>query len=233
MADYLPIAIRQGNAGAEQALETIRTIEDVERGLVHLLELDPRLGAVAEIAGEVPLRLSTSDFAGLARIVVSQQVSTASAAAIHGRLVKLVDPLEPATLLVAGEAAMREAGLSRPKQRALVNIAEAVLDGRLDLAGLPLLPAEEAMAAMTQVKGIGPWTAEIYLLFCGGHADIFPAGDLALAEAARVAFDLAERPGDKALRDIARRWSPWRGIAARLLWAYYREIKGGRDAVPV
>ena len=214
-------------------MQVIRSRRDIETGLAELLKSDDRLRAVAEIAGEVPLRLSTPDFAGLAGIIVSQQVSRASADAIHGRLVALVDPLEPRTLLAAGEAIFREAGLSRPKQSALVHAAEAVLDGRLDLPGLPLLPADEAMTAMTQVKGIGPWTTEIYLLFCGGHADIFPAGDLALAEAARVVFDLAERPGDKALRELAASWSPWRGVAARLLWAYYRAIKGGRDAMPL
>jgi DNA-3-methyladenine glycosylase II len=89
------------------------------------------------------------------------------------------------------------------------------------------------MAAMTAIKGIGPWTAEIYLLFCGGHADIFPAGDLALAEAVRAALKLDERPADRALREIAAAWAPWRGVAARLFWAYYRAIKGGRDALPV
>jgi DNA-3-methyladenine glycosylase II len=86
---------------------------------------------------------------------------------------------------------------------------------------------------MTAVRGIGPWTAEIFLLFCGGHPDIFPAGDLALQEAVKVAFGLDDRPGDKQLREIALPWSPWRGVAARLFWAYYRAVKGGRDALPV
>ena len=214
-------------------MQVIRTLSDVEAGLSALLEADPQLRRVAAAAGELPLRLSTPDFAGLAGIVISQQVSTSSASAIRGRLVALVDPLDAETLLAAGEEVFREAGLSRPKQRTLVNVAEAITSGMLDLPALATMPAGEAMAAMTAIKGIGPWTAEIYLLFCGGHADIFPAGDLALAEAVRVALELDERPGDKALREIAARWSPWRGVAARLFWAYYRAIKDGREALPV
>ncbi|MCB1461897.1 MAG: DNA-3-methyladenine glycosylase 2 family protein [Nitratireductor sp.] len=214
-------------------MQVIRTLSDVEAGLSALLEADPQLRRVAAAAGELPLRLSTPDFAGLAGIVISQQVSTSSASAIRGRLVALVDPLDAETLLAVGEEVFREAGLSRPKQRTLVNVAEAITSGMLDLPALATMPAGEAMAAMTAIKGIGPWTAEIYLLFCGGHADIFPAGDLALAEAVRVALELDERPGDKALREIAARWSPWRGVAARLFWAYYRAIKDGREALPV
>ena len=214
-------------------MQVIRTLSDVEAGLSALLEADPQLRRVAAAAGELPLRLSTPDFAGLAGIVISQQVSTSSASAIRGRLVALVDPLDAETLLAVGEEVFREAGLSRPKQRTLVNVAEAITSGMLDLPALATMPAGEAMAAMTAIKGIGPWTAEIYLLFCGGHADIFPAGDLALAEAVRVALELDERPGDKALREIAARWSPWRGVAGRLFWAYYRAIKDGREALPV
>ncbi|MEC9343376.1 MAG: DNA-3-methyladenine glycosylase 2 family protein [Pseudomonadota bacterium] len=214
----------------------MRAIEcraDIERGVAALLAADHRLRAVVEAAGEVPLRLSTPDFAGLARIVISQQVSTASAAAIHGRLLALVDPLEAGALAACEDSVFRQAGLSRPKQRTLVGAAEAVLDGRLDLPALARMPADDAMAALTGVKGIGPWTAEIYLLFCGGHPDIFPTGDLALQEAVRAALALEGRPGDRELRRIAAAWSPWRGVAARLFWAYYRAIKGGGDALPV
>lgn len=214
-------------------MQVIRTSTDVKRGLARLVEADARLAPVAAIAGELPLRLSTPDFAGLAGIIVSQQVSRASAEAIHGRLASLVEPLDAPTLLACEEAVFRQAGLSRPKQKALLAAAGAVCEGRLDLARASRMPAGEAMAAMTAVKGIGPWTAEIFLLFCGGHPDIFPAGDLALQEAARVAFGLEDRPAERRLREIALAWSPWRGIAARLFWAYYREIKGGREALPV
>lgn len=214
-------------------MSAIRSSADVEMGLRQLVDGDARLRGVVERAGGVPLRLSTPDFAGLAGIVVSQQVSKASAEAIHGRLRTLVRPLDAATLLACDETVFRQAGLSRPKQRTLLNVAQAVVAGTLDLSALSRMEADEAMAAMTEIKGIGPWTAEIFLLFCGGHPDIFPAGDLALQEAVREALGLDERPGDRQLREIAAAWSPWRGVAARLFWAYYRVIKGGRDALPV
>lgn len=214
-------------------MKRIECPDDIGLGLAELARADPSLAAVIEQAGEVPLRLSTADFAGLASIIVSQQVSRASAQAIHGRLCLLVDPLDADNLLAAGDEVMREAGLSRPKQRALTHAASAISVGDLDLAGLCHLAPQDAMDRMTDIKGIGPWTAEVFLLFCAGHADIFPAGDLALAEAVRQARGLEMRPGDKQLREIAAQWSPWRGVAARLFWAYYRTMKQGRDAMPV
>lgn len=214
-------------------MRRISCVEDIAEALDALAVADPRLCPVIELSGEVPLRLSTADFRGLASIIVSQQVSRASAEAIFGRLVSLIDPLDAPNFLKAGEDVLREAGLSRPKQRALANAAIAVNEGELDLTRLCELPHDEAMATMIAVKGIGPWTAEIYLLFCAGHADIFPAGDLALQEAVRHAHGLEERPADKQLREIAELWSPWRGVAARLFWAYYKTIKDGRDAMPV
>jgi len=203
--------------------------EDIECGLEALIRLDPRLGPIAGQVGTLPLRLSAPDFAGLAGIVVSQQVSAASAGAIYARLRSVVDPLDAPGVLECGEAKLREAGLSRPKQKTLIAIAEAVVGGGLDFASLGNMPADEAIASMTRIHGIGPWTAEIYLLFCVGHADIFPAGDLALQEAARVALGHAERPKERDLRAIAALWSPWRGIASRLLWAYYGTVKAGRQ----
>jgi DNA-3-methyladenine glycosylase II len=128
------------------------------------------------MAGEVPLRLSQPGFASLASIVVSQQVSRASAAAIFGRLARLVDPLTAEGVLAAGEEIFRQAGLSRPKQRALLAIAEAVARDELDLGRLCGLDPAEAMRSLTAVHGIGAWTAEVYLLFAAGHPDIFPAG---------------------------------------------------------
>ena len=124
----------------------------------------------------------------------------------------------------------REAGLSRPKQKTLRAVAQAVADG-LDLDHLCTLDAADAMARMVAVSGIGPWTAEVYLLFAAGHPDIFPARDVALQTAVGHALGMEVRPGEKALIAIAESWRPWRGVASRLFWAYYRTIKG-RDAVP-
>ncbi len=211
-------------------MQRIATLEDVLRGLDELCALDPRLGQIRERAGEVPLRLSQPGFRSLASIIVGQQVSRASADAIFGRLVRLVDPLTPQAILSAGEAVFREAGLSRPKQRGLFAAAQAVAGG-LDLDRLCVLDAEEAIALMTAVPGIGPWTAQVYLLFAAGHPDVFPARDVALQTAVGHALGIDPRPGERALISIAESWSPWRGIAARLFWAYYRELKG-REAAP-
>jgi DNA-3-methyladenine glycosylase II len=211
-------------------MQRIVTLEDVKRGLDELVAIDPYLEKIRGLAGEVPLRLSEPGFRSLASIVISQQVSRASADAIFGRLVRLVDPLTPRAVLAADERVFREAGLSRPKQRGLVAVAQAVADG-LDLHRLCTLEAQEAMALLTAVPGIGPWTAEVYLLFAAGHPDIFPARDVALQTAVGHALGIEPRPPEKALIAIAESWSPWRGIAARLFWAYYRELKG-REAVP-
>jgi DNA-3-methyladenine glycosylase II len=142
------------------------------------------------------------------------------------------DVVVPQTVLDATDEELRAVGLSAAKIRTVRDAARAVLAGALPLEGLQDLPAEEAHATLVAVKGIGPWTADLYLLFCLGHPDAFPAGDLALQEAARVALDLEGRPDARALAALAERWRPWRGVAAKVLWAYYRLIKA-RDGVPV
>ena len=211
-------------------MRRITSLSDISDGLDELCSMDHRLPRVRAIAGDVPLRLSEPGFASLVSIIVSQQVSRASADAIFARLVRLVDPLEPAGLLVAGDGMFREAGLSRPKQKTLLAVSNAVADG-LDLHHLCGLDAQDAINRLTVVPGIGPWTAECYLLFSAGHPDIFPARDVALQNAVGHAFGLETRPGEKALIKIAESWAPWRGVASRLFWAYYRAWKG-REAVP-
>ena len=211
-------------------MRLISTPEDISAGLDALCAVDPRLERVRTLAGDVPLRRSEPGFASLVSIVVSQQVSRASADAIFGRLAGLVDPLTPRGMLVAGEDMFRAAGLSRPKQRALLAIAQAVEEG-LDLHHLCGLAADEAIGRMVRVSGIGPWTAEVYLLFAAGHPDIFPARDVALQSAVGHALGISPRPPEKALIALAESWAPWRGVAARLFWSYYREMKG-RDGAP-
>jgi len=179
----------------------------------------------------VPLRRTDPGFASLASIIVAQQVSRASADAIFGRFTALVDPLTPQGVIAAGDKVFRAAGFSGPKQKALLAAAEAVEAG-LDLTGLCALPAGEAVRRLTAVPGVGLWTAEVYLLFAAGHPDIFPARDVALQAAVGHALGLESRPAEKALAALAELWAPWRGVAARLFWAYYRAIKG-RDAVAV
>ncbi|MCV0394409.1 MAG: DNA-3-methyladenine glycosylase [Rhizobiaceae bacterium] len=213
-------------------MHRISTRDDIEKGLDALVRLDPRLGPVRTIAGEVSLRLTTPGFASLASIITSQQVSRASAEAIFGRLSRLIDPLTAATLLEAGEEAMRVAGLSRPKQRTLLSLAGAVAGGEIDLEGLCALDANAAIAQLVALPGIGPWTAEVYLLTCAGHPDIFPAADVALQSSAGDALSLGRRPDRATLAVMAESWAPWRSVAARLLWAYYG-VTRGRAADPV
>jgi len=173
--------------------KSVRNISDIHEGLEYLGNCDPRLLPVIDAVDKVPLRLLDPDFKGLASIIVSQQVSKASAAAIFGRLCEQVVPLTAENYMIAGEEAWRIAGLSRPKQRALTTVCHAIGEGRLDLSGLCELRAEDAFEQLTTLKGIGPWTAEVFLLFCAGHPDIFPAGDVALQEAVREALKMNQR----------------------------------------
>ncbi len=177
------------------------------------------------MGGPPPLRRRDPGFAGLAAIIVSQQVSTASASAIFGRLEARYFPLDPAQIASASEEDLKSCGLSTPKIRALKAVAEAVTLGRLDFDALAGAAAEDAHRALITVKGVGPWTADVFLTFCLGHPDAFPAGDLALQEAARMALGLKARPDARRLEKIAERWRPLRGVAARMLWTYYRAVK--------
>jgi DNA-3-methyladenine glycosylase II len=184
-----------------------------------------------EVGGPTPLRRREPGFEGLAAIIVSQQVSTASANAIFGRLRAAIAPLNAQTLRSASEETLRKAGLSAPKIRTLRALAEAVATKALDIDALASMSAEGAHEKLVAVKGIGPWTADIFLLFCLGHPDAWPAGDLALQEAARLALNLKKRPDTARLEKIGQRWRPWRGVAARMLWAYYRARKEGRSGM--
>jgi DNA-3-methyladenine glycosylase II len=213
-------------------VRTIRNHEDVKQGLEHLLRLDPRLVAIAAAAGPLPLRLREPGFEGLAHIIVSQMVSRASAEAIWRRMRPLDGVLTAEDYMLLHPEAWREFGLSRAKAETLSRIAEAAASGSLDLLALSGRPPGEALAELTALKGVGPWTAEVYLMFCGGHSDVFPSGDVALQNAVAAAFGLAERPNSKKLAVLAQEWSPWRSVAARLFWAYYA-VKLGRGLLPV
>jgi DNA-3-methyladenine glycosylase II len=203
----------------------------LKRGLDALTEADPVMAGLAA-QGVVPqLRKRPPGFEGLAWIVVGQQVSTASATAIWNRLRQRLEPATPEVFLRLSDEDLRAAGLSAGKVRTLRAVATDIVEGRLPLDRLPELPADEAHALLTRVKGIGPWTADVYLLFCLGHPDAFPSGDLAVQEAARLAYGLERRPDAKTLTALAESWRPWRGVAAKVLWAYYRTVKA-REGAP-
>jgi DNA-3-methyladenine glycosylase II len=210
----------------------IHTEADLDHGIAALIAADPRFAALIAEAGRPPLRRRADGFASLASTVVSQQLSVASANAIWGRLTAAFDPVEPAAIIRARKERLARVGLSAPKIRALKEIARAVVRGDLRLATLGDIEADAAHAALTAVHGIGPWTADIYLLGCLGHTDAWPAGDVALQEAARLAFGLKARPTAKEMLPLAEPWRPWRAVAARVLWTYYRAVKG-REGAPV
>jgi DNA-3-methyladenine glycosylase II len=210
----------------------LHTEADLQAGLAQLILADPRLAPIAAKAGVFGLRRREGGFAGLCAIVCGQQLSTASAAAIRDRLFAAFDPFHHDTVRRARTDKLKRLGLSNGKIKSIREIGKAVAEGQIDLTAVGNMDADVAHAALTALHGIGPWTADIYLLFCLGHADAFPAGDLAVQESARIAFGLAKRPDAKALIKMAEAWRPWRGVAAHLLWAYYHVVKK-RDVVPI
>lgn len=193
---------------------------DIAFALRELLAADARLVAVARQAGPLPLRREAAGFSGLARLVTAQLVSAASAQAIWNRLAAAGGDT-PEGFLALGETGWRAAGLSRAKGATLTGLAGAVAEGRLDPIRLAALPAAEARTELTALRGIGPWTADTFLMFCAGHPDIFPAGDRALRIAVGEALGMEQRPDSRSLAVLAEAWQPWRAVAARLFWAYY------------
>lgn len=198
----------------------IETDRDVAEGAVWLASAEPRFAHALTLTGTLPLRRREAGFAAMLHTICGQQLSVASANSVWQKLCA-AQATDPARFLSLDDETLRGCGLSRPKLR----YGRALAEADIDYDALAVMPEDEAIATLTAVKGIGLWTAEIYLMFAVGRADILAAGDLALQEAARVLFDLPERPTDKALRAMAVAWSPWRAVAARLLWAYYRVAK--------
>lgn len=192
----------------------------VAEGAAWLAQAEPRFAAILPDLSPLPLRLKPDGFAQLFSAIVSQQVSVASANAIWGRLER-AGMVTPAVVAATSEEELRKLGLSRQKARYGVALAQA----GIAFDKLPDQPSADVIKTLTAVTGIGVWTAEIYAMFSLGRADVFAPGDLALQEAAKVLFDLEARPSEKQLRSRAEEWSPWRSVAARILWAYYAQSK--------
>ena len=198
----------------------IETPDCVAEGAAWLAQAEPRFAHVLELTGPLPLRRRKDGFAELLSAIVSQQVSVASANAIWGRM-QDAQLTAPDSIVSASDDDLRAVGLSRQK----IRYAKALAQAGIDFPALRQAPDEEVIAALTRVPGIGRWTAEVYAMFSLGRADVFAPADLALQEAARLLFDLPERPKEKPLRQMAEAWSPWRAVAARALWAYYHVAK--------
>ncbi len=198
----------------------IQTLDCVAEGAEWLAAREPQFAVALAEVGPLPLRREADGFPALLRAIVGQQVSVASARAIWGRL-EGAGLCDMAAMSAASDEDLRAVGLSRQK----VKYARALTQSGIDFKALRGIPDEEVVRTLVAVPGIGAWTAEIYAMFALGRADVFAPGDLALQEAARMLFGLEARPTEKALRAMAEDWSPWRSVAARVLWAYYRVAK--------
>lgn len=198
----------------------IETPECVAEGAAWLAAAEPRFAHALRQTGPLPLRRRKDGFDQVLSAIVSQQVSVAAADAIWGRL-KNARLTGPRKIAWASDEDLRACGLSRQK----IRYARALAEARIDFLRLRHAPTEDVIAVLTEVPGIGRWTAEIYAMFSLGRADVFAPADLALQESARLLFDLPERPTERALRQMAEAWSPWRAVAARALWAYYHVAK--------
>jgi DNA-3-methyladenine glycosylase II len=198
---------------------------DLEDAVHALVKQDPRLKPILELTGMPALRQREPGFAGLAGIVCGQQLSTASAGAIWARLTAAFDPFDHEIIRKTRADRLGRLGLSAAKIKTLKNIARELAAERLNLEVLAEEDADAAHHTLTALPGIGPWTADIYLLFCLGHGDAWPAGDLAVQEAVKIGLGLKTRPTVKQMAPLAEPWRPLRGAAAHLWWSYYRVLK--------
>ncbi len=206
-------------------MRIVETPADVAEGAAFLAAACPRMAHALEIIGQPPLRRREDGFPALLNAIVSQQISVAAASGIWARL-EAAGLTAEAAVAAASEEALRAAGLSRPK----AVYARALAASGLDYVALRAAPESEAVSMLTALPGIGRWTAEIYLMFAVGRADVFAPGDLALRESARALYGLDARPAIPELERMAEAWRPWRAVAARILFAYYRAIKGREGA---
>jgi DNA-3-methyladenine glycosylase II len=198
---------------------------DLDDAILALVQQDRRLKPILELTGMPALRQREPGFAGLAAIVCGQQLSTASAAAIWARVSAAFDPFDHETLRKARADRLGRLGLSAAKIKTLKNLARELAAERLNLEILANEDADAAHNTLTALHGIGPWTADVYLLFCLRHGDAWPAGDLAVQEAVKIGLGLKTRPTPKQMAPLAEPWRPLRGAAAHLWWSYYRVLK--------
>ena len=195
--------------------------EQIREGLEFISAQHPAMAAAIGRVGYPEPRIRPTGYATLLRTIVGQQVSVAAAASVWAKLEALLgEDLPPADLLAADFDALRACGLSRQKQGYARSLCELVVSGELDLEALPA-DDEEAIAELVKIKGIGRWSAEIYLLFAEGRADIWPAGDLAVQVGLGKLLGLEERPSEKLTRELAEGWRPHRGAAAIFTWHCY------------
>ena len=198
----------------------ITSQECISEGLVALNKLEPKFRQAINAIDEIPLRRTSGGFDRLLSTIVSQQLSVAAADAIWKKI-ELAGLNQINKIKKVSDQDLRQVGLSKQKVRYVRSLANA----QINYDALKAMPTSEVVSELTQVSGVGNWTAEIYAMFSLGRADVFAPGDLALQEATRLLFNLPERPSEKELRVMAKEWSPWQAVAARLLWSYYNDQK--------
>ena len=198
----------------------ITTQNCVDNGAEILAQIDPRFGPILSLISPIPLRLRDDGFTALLSAIVSQQISVAAAASVWSKLTE-ADMITASNVTQATDDQLRALGLSRPK----VKYAKALAEADIDYTALHSQPNDQVLKELIAIKGIGRWTAEIYLMFSLGRADVFPVGDIALQEAAKTLFNLESRPTEPEFDALAANWAPWRSVAARVLWAYYAHLK--------
>lgn len=206
-------------------LQRIDTPQDIEQGVQLLIAHDQRLADVHRTTGLPPLRRQPGGFPALLYMITEQMISLKAAYAIWQRVEAAFHPFDAEMMVNAAEAEYRACGLSGPKLNAMRALATAIAEGSLDCNKLPDLDDADVTAQLTRIKGIGDWTAQIYLLACLGRPDAWPAGDVALQTAMQHALCLPNRPKAPEMTTLAQNWRPLRAVAARLLWAYYRHLK--------
>jgi DNA-3-methyladenine glycosylase II len=211
---------------SQKESRVIASHEDVECGVGYLVAHEPRFARVVDSHGIPPVRLVENNLPSLLNIITEQLISLKAAAAIWLRIEAHLHPFEPAKILATSHDELKQLGLSGAKARCFQAISTAVHRGELNFQSLTEMPDEAAQAVLLALPGIGPWTADIYMLAALGRADICPSGDLALQVAAQDLFALNARPSPKEFLALAESWRPWRSVAARLLWSHYRGLKG-------
>ena len=203
-------------------IRRLRTKRDLKKGVAELVAIDRSLKAIAKHADKLAVPQGEGGFEALIEIIVSQQLSSAAADTIFGRVKARVVPFDPPTLLATDAESLRAAGLSAPKQKHMRSIATRILSGELDLAHVAEMHDDDAHAHLIETSGIGPWTAQVYLMSSLKRADVWPAGDVSLQAAVTKALGLRKRPNTKKMIALGERWRPWRTVAARLFWTHYR-----------
>jgi DNA-3-methyladenine glycosylase II len=211
--------------------KTIETEADIAEGVEWLVAREPRFRLVIDTHGHPPLRRAEGGLPGLLRIITEQMISLQAADAIWQRLARELAPLDPPAILRRRHATLMKLGLSGAKSRTFHALARAAHKGEFQVESLHQEADDAVITALVALPGIGPWTAEIYVLSCMGRADAWPTGDLALQAAAAHLLGLEKRPDARTMTSLAEAWRPWRAVAARLLWSHYRSLKGLPQAV--